>query len=63
MTKKRGELHGVVPMLVVFNDQPDEDRPQSGGPGLVQRSLHLRELFLSNLSSGKAKLEDLKRVL
>src|SRR4030043_625858 len=32
-------------------------------PRLLQRSLHFLKLFLGNLSSGKPKLQDLKRVL
>ena len=42
VTKERGELHGVVPMLVVFNDQPDEGRPQSGG------QVYSNALFMSS---------------
>ena len=42
----------------------EQDRGQSGRqPSLLQRSLHFLKLFLSNLSSGKAKLQDLKRIL
>ena len=54
-------IAGSLPMSLQLQEQG------RGGPerqsGLFQRSLHFLELFLSNLASGKAKLQDLKRVL
>jgi hypothetical protein len=42
----------------------EQDRGQSvRQTSLLQRSLHFLKLFLTNLASGKAKLQDLKRVL